>query len=143
MIDWSQCPAVESAPGRVSGAWVFSDTRMPISVIFETFEYGSSIEEIIENYSVTREQIQAVLQFAAWSATSTATTPSKCNRSIDYRGVVLVLVRRWRVKTSSGEFQHSQNLFTCHVEPLHNLVYRRTRLEVFKHNRNRHSRIAK
>lgn len=68
MLDWSQCPAVESIPGRVSGAWVLRKTRMPISVIFENLEYGSSIEEIMENYHVTREQIQAVLDFAARSA---------------------------------------------------------------------------
>jgi uncharacterized protein (DUF433 family) len=67
-LDWSQCPAVESVPGRVSGAWVLRDTRMPISVIFENLEYGSTIEEIIEDYDVTREQIQAVLEFAARSA---------------------------------------------------------------------------
>ncbi len=67
-LDWSRCPAVESVPGRVSGAWVLRDTRMPISVIFENLEYGSSIEEIIENYGVTREQIQAVLDFADKSA---------------------------------------------------------------------------
>ena len=67
-LDWSQCPAVESVPGRVSGAWVLRDTRMPVSVIFENLEYGSSLEEIIENYGVTREQIQAVLDFAAKSA---------------------------------------------------------------------------
>ncbi len=67
-LDWSQCPAVESVPGRVSGAWVFKDTRLPISVIFENLEYGSSIEEIMENYRVTREQIQIVLEFAARSA---------------------------------------------------------------------------
>jgi len=41
---------------------------MPVSVIFENLEYGSSIEEIIENYGVTRDQIQAVLSFAAQSA---------------------------------------------------------------------------
>jgi len=35
-IDWAQCPAVESVPGKVSGAWVFRDTRMPVSVVFET-----------------------------------------------------------------------------------------------------------
>ena len=64
-LDWSQCTAVESVPGRLSGAWVLRVTRMPISVIFENLEYGSSIEEIIENYNVTREQIQAVLGFAA------------------------------------------------------------------------------
>ena len=44
------------------------DTRMPISVIFENFLYGASIEEIMENYKVTREQIQTVLEFAARSA---------------------------------------------------------------------------
>jgi uncharacterized protein (DUF433 family) len=68
ILDWSQCPAVESIPGKVSGAWVFKDTRLPISVIFENLEYGSSIEEIMENYRVSREQIQAVLKFAARSA---------------------------------------------------------------------------
>jgi len=67
-LDWSQCPAVESVPGKVSGAWVLRDTRMPVSVIFENLEYGASIDEIIENYHVTREQIQAVLDFAARSA---------------------------------------------------------------------------
>ena len=67
-IDWSQCPAVESVPGKVSGAWVLRDTRMPISVIFENLEYGASVEDIIENYRVTREQIQTVLEFAARSA---------------------------------------------------------------------------
>ena len=68
MLDWSQCPAVESIPGKLSGAWVLRDTRMPVSVIFENLEYGASIEEIIDNYGVTREQIQSVLEFAARSA---------------------------------------------------------------------------
>ena len=66
-LDWSQCPVVERVPGRLSGAWVFRDTRMPVSSVFENLEYGSSIEEIIEQYDVTREQIQAVLEFAARS----------------------------------------------------------------------------
>lgn len=67
ILDWSQCPSVESVPDRRSGAWVFRDTRMPVSTIFENFEAGSSIEEIIEQYDVTREQIRAVLEFAARS----------------------------------------------------------------------------
>jgi len=66
-LDWSQCPAVESVPDRRSGEWVFKDTRMPVSTVFENLEVGSSIEEIIEQYDVTREQIQAVLEFAARS----------------------------------------------------------------------------
>ena len=43
-LDWSQCPAVESVPGKVSGAWVLKDTRMPVSAIFENLEAGASVE---------------------------------------------------------------------------------------------------
>jgi uncharacterized protein (DUF433 family) len=66
-LDWSQCPAVESVPERRSGAWVFRNTRMPVATVFENLEAGSSIEEIIEQFHVTQEQIQAVLEFAARS----------------------------------------------------------------------------
>src|SRR5258708_5599150 len=48
-----------------SGAWVFRGTRMPVSAVFENLEAGSSIEEIIEQFHVTRDQVQAVLAFAA------------------------------------------------------------------------------
>jgi uncharacterized protein (DUF433 family) len=44
-LDWSKCPAVESVPGRLSGAWVFRDTRMPVSAVFENLEAGATIEE--------------------------------------------------------------------------------------------------
>jgi uncharacterized protein (DUF433 family) len=67
ILDWSECPAVESIPGKRSGAWVFKDTRMPVSTVFENLESGASIEEIIEWFGVTREQIVAVLDFAAGS----------------------------------------------------------------------------
>lgn len=67
-LDWSQCPAVESVPGRVSGAWVFKDTRMPVSAVFENLEDGITIDELIALYDgLTREQVQAVLDFAARS----------------------------------------------------------------------------
>ena len=66
-LDWSQCPAVESVADRHSGAWVLRDTRMPVATVFENLEASSSIEEIIEQFHVTREQIQAVLEFAARS----------------------------------------------------------------------------
>ena len=66
-LDWSQCPAVESVPGRLSGAWVFRDTRMPVSAVFENLEAGATIEEIVEQFDITREQIKAVLEFAARS----------------------------------------------------------------------------
>jgi uncharacterized protein (DUF433 family) len=66
-LDWSQCPAVESIPGKRSGAWVFKDTRMPVSAVFENFESGATIDEIMEWFDVTREQVVAVLEFAARS----------------------------------------------------------------------------
>ena len=66
-LDWSRCSAVESVPDRRSGAWVFRNTRMPVATVFENLEAGSSIDEIIEQFHVTREQIQAVLEFAARS----------------------------------------------------------------------------
>jgi uncharacterized protein (DUF433 family) len=64
---WSQCPAVESIPGKVSGAWVFKDTRMPVATVFENLEAGLTVEEVMEECAVTREQINAVLHFAAQS----------------------------------------------------------------------------
>ena len=66
-LDWSQCPAVESVPGRMSGAWVFKGTRLPVATIFENLEAGSPIEEIMEQFRVSRDQINAVLEFAARS----------------------------------------------------------------------------
>ena len=66
-LDWSQCPAVESIPGKRSGAWVFKGTRMPVATVFENLEAGLSVEEVMEEFSVTREQINAVLHFAAMS----------------------------------------------------------------------------
>jgi uncharacterized protein (DUF433 family) len=67
VIDWSQCPAVESVPGKVSGAWVFRGTRMPVATVFENLEAGASVEQIMEWFDVTREQVVAVLEFAARS----------------------------------------------------------------------------
>ena len=66
-LNWSQCPAVESIPGKVSGAWLFKDTRMPVSIVFENLEAGMSIEELIEQFPVTREQIDSLMAFVAQS----------------------------------------------------------------------------
>ena len=65
-LDWSQCPAVESIPGKVSGAWVLKGTRMPVSVIFENLKAGANIDEIMEWFEgLDREQVEAVIEFAA------------------------------------------------------------------------------
>ncbi len=66
-LDWSQCPAVESVPDRRSGAWVFRNTRMPVSTVFENLESGATIDQIIEWFDVSREQVVAVLEFTARS----------------------------------------------------------------------------
>jgi uncharacterized protein (DUF433 family) len=66
-LDWSQCAAVESVPGKVSGAWVFRDTRMPVATVFENLEDGLTIQEVMDQFGVTREQVKAVLEFAARS----------------------------------------------------------------------------
>jgi uncharacterized protein (DUF433 family) len=67
MLDWSQCPAVESVPGKRSGAWVFRDTRTPVSVVFDNLEVGASIDEIMDWFHLSREQVVAVIEFAARS----------------------------------------------------------------------------
>ena len=66
-LDWSQCPAVESIPDKVSGAWVFKGTRTPAAVVFDNLEDGMTIDEVVEQFPVSREQVQAVLEFAARS----------------------------------------------------------------------------
>jgi len=70
-LDWSQCPAVESIPGKRSGAWVFKGTRMPVSAVFENLQ-DMSVDELMDEFGVTREQVEAVLQFAAQSAEAEA-----------------------------------------------------------------------
>jgi len=65
-LDWSRCPAVESIPGKVGGAWVFKGTRLPVATIIENLE-DFGIDEVIEQFDVSREQITAVLDFVAES----------------------------------------------------------------------------
>jgi len=65
-FDWSQCPAVESAPGEVSGVWVFRGTRLPVATVLENLEV-LSVEEVTQQFDVTRQQIAEVLKFVAQS----------------------------------------------------------------------------
>jgi uncharacterized protein (DUF433 family) len=62
---------VESIAGKVSGAWVFRGTRVPVAAISENLK-TSPLEEVLENFHVTREQVQTVLDFAAKSAGNVA-----------------------------------------------------------------------
>ena len=66
-LDRSQCPILESIPGKVSGAWVFRGTRVPVSAILRNLTLP--LDQLLENYpSVTREQIEKVLDFLAAAA---------------------------------------------------------------------------
>jgi uncharacterized protein (DUF433 family) len=71
-LDWSKCPTVESVPGRVGGAWVFRDTRLPVSTIFENLEDGATVDEITEWFRISKDQVIAVLEFAARSVAAPA-----------------------------------------------------------------------
>jgi len=73
MIDWSTCPSVESDPDRVSGAWVFRGTRVPVAALFENLEDGAFVNDFIEWFpGVTLNQVRTVLEHAAKSALATA-----------------------------------------------------------------------
>ena len=65
MIDWSQCKSVERNPDKVSGAYVFKDSRVPVRALFENLEGGATISEFLEWFEgVTLVQVQDVLQYA-------------------------------------------------------------------------------
>ncbi|MCP5281565.1 MAG: DUF433 domain-containing protein [Rhodoferax sp.] len=73
MIDWSSCAAVERDPERVSGAWVFRGTRVPVAALFENLEDGVSIGEVVALFpGISLDQARAVLEHAARSALAPA-----------------------------------------------------------------------
>ena len=65
MLDWSQCPALERHPAKVSGAWLFKNTRVPVKALFENIEGGATVQEFLEWFpGVAREQVDSVLEYA-------------------------------------------------------------------------------
>ena len=65
MLDWSQCPAVERVGVKVSGEWLFKDTRVPVRALFENLEDGARVDDFLEWFpGVTREQVELVLRHA-------------------------------------------------------------------------------
>jgi uncharacterized protein (DUF433 family) len=68
MLNWANCNAVERVPGKVSGNWLFKDTRGPVKALFENLEGGSTVEEFLEWFpGVTRKQVETVLEYAQQS----------------------------------------------------------------------------
>ena len=77
MTDWSKCPEVESVPGKVSGAWVFKGTRLPVSSLFENLESGATLEEFLEWFEGVEEwKVRAVLTYVADSLKATVPASS-------------------------------------------------------------------
>ena len=68
MLDWNQCSAAERVPGKVSGAWLFRGTRVPIKALFDNLEDGARVDGFLEWFpGVSRQQVEAVLKFAGRS----------------------------------------------------------------------------
>ena len=85
-LDWSHCSAVESIPGKRSGAWVFRDTRTPVSGVFDNLEVGASIREIMDWFHLSQEQVVAVIEFAARSLDA-PTAPESAGQVVDARSL--------------------------------------------------------
>ncbi|HWA22881.1 MAG TPA: DUF433 domain-containing protein, partial [Caulobacterales bacterium] len=65
MLDWSECPAVERIEGKVSGALLFKNSRVPVKALFENLEAGATTDQFLQWFpGVTREQVIAVLDYA-------------------------------------------------------------------------------
>ncbi len=70
MLDWRTCEAVERVPGKVSGAWLFKGTRVPVAALFENLEGGATVDDFLEWFQgVTRQQVESVLKHAEQSLT--------------------------------------------------------------------------
>lgn len=68
MLDWRECAAVERTPGKVSGAWLFKGTRVPVKALFENLEDGARVDDFLEWFpGVSRQQVEAVLEHAGRS----------------------------------------------------------------------------
>jgi uncharacterized protein (DUF433 family) len=99
-LDWSQCPAVESVPGRLSGAWVFRGTRMPVSAVFENLEAGATVDEIVDWFHISKEQVIEVLEFAARSLAASVPVEPVQASAPDARFSLTTAYRRRYLPTS-------------------------------------------
>jgi uncharacterized protein (DUF433 family) len=71
MHDWSHCSAVERSAAKMSGAWVFRATRVPVTALFENLEDGATVDDFLKWFpGVGREKVVAVLEFVEQSLTA-------------------------------------------------------------------------
>ena len=89
MMDWSNCPAVERKPGKISGAWAFTGTRVPVYALFENLAGGATIDEFVEWFpGVAKQQVRVVLEHEARALKEERGSPSDpgCRQSDRGRG---------------------------------------------------------
>ena len=66
MTDWSTCPAVERRAGKLSGAWAFAGTRVPVLALFENLGSGATVEQFLDWFPEVEEwKVRAVLEHEA------------------------------------------------------------------------------
>ena len=55
---------MERDPAKMSGAWIFRGTRVPVAALFENLKDGASIDQFLEWFpGVTRSQVEALLDY--------------------------------------------------------------------------------
>jgi len=73
-VDWSDCPLVEIIPGKVSGAPLLKDTRLPVEAITSNYDAfraeglapESAISETLDCYPEAGvDNIRAILEYRA------------------------------------------------------------------------------
>ena len=64
MKGWETLDAIERQPDKVSGAWGFRVTRVPVTALFENLRDGATVDEFLEWFPpVQRSQVEAVLNY--------------------------------------------------------------------------------
>jgi uncharacterized protein (DUF433 family) len=64
-MDWRGCELVEVIAGKVSGAPLILETRIPADLIVNLFESGYSIGEIIDDYpGLKPDVVHEIVAFA-------------------------------------------------------------------------------
>lgn len=62
MTNWEKCSAVERDPNKLSGAWIFRGTRVPVSALFENLKDGATVEQFLEWFPGVEDwAVEAVL----------------------------------------------------------------------------------
>jgi uncharacterized protein (DUF433 family) len=62
-VDWTLCDIVEMVPGRLSGAPVVKNTRLPVDAILINYDAGLDPEEVATIFEVEVADVRAILAF--------------------------------------------------------------------------------